>query len=404
MNKYHCKLGPLLGTGAGGSVRLLTNIQKTGQLLAIKQFRSKQSKEEMKQYIKKCEIEFSTGLNLHHENIIETKDFFHLSTDYYQIMEYCEYDFFTIVMKSDLKRLEVNCYFKQICSGVKYLHDVGISHRDLKLDNCVVNSRGILKIVDFGSAVVFKSQDDDIHGDYKIRKEVVGSGPYMAPELFHKVETEKYIDPRLLDIWSIAIIYCCMTIKKFPWKRPEETDQSYYLYSLPDEKIHDYSKAAMLHNELILQRRQNQLNSSMSSLKISSKEEAEKINKYNETIKKLEMKVRTDSNDSSSNNDNNDNPNNNNNSNHHNHLAKSYPSSKMQGPYRLMRLLPHSARPLISLMLQINPNERATFDDILVDPWFNKIDKCTSHHKSVSHKHGFVDEGMAHMASYKELH
>lgn len=37
---------------------------------------------------------------------------------------------------------EVNCYFKQIVKGVHFLHENGLAHRDLKLDNCVVNTQG----------------------------------------------------------------------------------------------------------------------------------------------------------------------------------------------------------------------------------------------------------------------
>jgi serine/threonine protein kinase len=36
------------------------------------------------------------------------------------------------------------------------MHEMGLAHRDLKLDNCCVNEFGIVKIIDFGCAVVFK--------------------------------------------------------------------------------------------------------------------------------------------------------------------------------------------------------------------------------------------------------
>jgi len=51
---------------------------------------------------------------------------------------------------------EIGCCFKQIVAGTRYLHEMGLAHRDLKLDNCCVNEFGIVKIIDFGCAVVFK--------------------------------------------------------------------------------------------------------------------------------------------------------------------------------------------------------------------------------------------------------
>lgn len=50
---------------------------------------------------------------------------------------------------------------------------------------------------------------------------------------------------------------------------------------------------------------------------------------------------------------------------------------QIHGPYRLMRLLPHAARPLISKMLTVDISSRATMEDILADEWFSSIKYCT---------------------------
>ncbi|ODV95452.1 hypothetical protein PACTADRAFT_42653 [Pachysolen tannophilus NRRL Y-2460] len=219
--------GKILGEGAGGSVAIVES-SSDGKIYAVKQFRPKSSKETDYDYTKKVQSEFCVGSTLHHENIIETYDMIKEGANVLIVMEYCPYDFFTLVMSGLLHKHEIACYIKQIINGVNYLHSVGLAHRDLKLDNCVVNPDGILKLIDFGSSVVFKYPYEDT---IIYAKGVVGSDPYLAPEVFQS----GHYDPRPADIWSIAIIFCCMTLRRFPWKVPKLSDGSFKAFSvLPD--------------------------------------------------------------------------------------------------------------------------------------------------------------------------
>lgn len=149
------KFGRVLGAGAGGSVRLMKR-SSDGTTFAVKEFRARHSYETEKEYSKKVTAEFCVGSTLHHGNIIETLDIVHEKGKWYEVMEYAPYDLFAIVMTGKMSREEVTCSFLQILSGVSYLHSMGLAHRDLKLDNVVVNEHGIMKIIDFGSASVFK--------------------------------------------------------------------------------------------------------------------------------------------------------------------------------------------------------------------------------------------------------
>ena len=149
------KFGKVLGAGAGGSVRLMKR-STDGTTFAVKEFRARHSYETEKEYAKKVTAEFCVGSTLHHGNIIETLDIVHEKGKWYEVMEYAPYDLFAIVMTGKMTREEVSCSFLQILSGVTYLHSMGLAHRDLKLDNVVVNEHGIMKIIDFGSASVFK--------------------------------------------------------------------------------------------------------------------------------------------------------------------------------------------------------------------------------------------------------
>lgn len=149
------KFGKILGSGAGGSVRLMKR-SSDGVTFAVKSFRDRHSYESEREYNKKVTAEFCIGSTLHHGNIIETLDIIQERGKWFEVMEYAPYDLFAIVMTGKMSKEEIACCFLQIVAGVAYLHGMGLAHRDLKLDNVVVNDFGIMKIIDFGSATVFK--------------------------------------------------------------------------------------------------------------------------------------------------------------------------------------------------------------------------------------------------------
>ena len=155
LNSRYGSLGRVLGTGAGGSVRLLQR-DTDGVIFAVKQFRDRHSWESMKDYSKKVTAEFCVGSTLDHGNIIKTLDIVQDGNHWYEVMEFAPFDLFANVMTGRMTKPEIACCFRQILNGVAYLHGMGLAHRDLKLDNVVVNEQGIMKLIDFGSAVVFR--------------------------------------------------------------------------------------------------------------------------------------------------------------------------------------------------------------------------------------------------------
>ncbi|KAL7422260.1 serine/threonine protein kinase [Cryptotrichosporon argae] len=224
LSKKYGKWGRVLGSGAGGTVRLIKASSKTGgTTYAVKEFRPRRQGESEKEYLRKVTAEFCVGVTLHHINVIETVDIINDHGHYYEIMEYAPYDLFSVVMSGKMSRPEIYCVFRQIVDGVNYLHSMGLAHRDLKLDNCVMTTDNIVKLIDFGTATVFHYP-----GKHQIPASgVVGSDPYLAPEVL----TKDQYDPRLTDVWSVAIIFMCMILRRFPWKIPDyKTDMSYKLY------------------------------------------------------------------------------------------------------------------------------------------------------------------------------
>lgn len=160
LEKKYGKFGKVLGSGAGGSVRLIKRATD-GTTFAVKQFRPRHTYESEKDYNKKVTAEFCVGSTLHHGNVIETLDIIQEKSNWFEVMEYAPYDLFACVMTGKMSREEVTCCFMQIMSGVEYVHSMGLAHRDLKLDNVVVSDKGIMKLIDFGSAVMYKYPNED---------------------------------------------------------------------------------------------------------------------------------------------------------------------------------------------------------------------------------------------------
>lgn len=222
-------LGKVMGQGAGGNVRLVER-PSDGKLFAVKQFRPRKSNETRQTYAKTVTSEFCMGAALEHKNIIGIIDLVKENETYFEVMEYGPFDFFNLVMSGKMTRHQIYSAFKQVCNGIAYLHSMGLAHRDLKLDNCVVSYDGVVKLIDFGSAVVFRYP---YQHEITKAKGIVGSDPYLAPEVLYLGE----YDPQPCDIWSLGIIFCCTVLRRFPWRIPSPEDQAFRMFSADPENV-----------------------------------------------------------------------------------------------------------------------------------------------------------------------
>ncbi|KAJ5764449.1 Protein kinase [Penicillium manginii] len=393
LNSKYGKMGRVLGSGAGGSVRLLKR-NSDGVTFAVKQFRDRHSWESLKEYSKKVTAEFCIGSTLHHGNIIETLDIIQEGQHWYEVMEYAPFDLFAIVMTGKMSKEEIACSFKQILSGVAYLHGMGLAHRDLKLDNVVVNNRGIMKLIDFGSAVVFRYPFEN---DIVPASGIVGSDPYLAPEVYD----EKKYDPRPTDVWSLAIIFCCMTLRRFPWKQPRSTDNSYRLFvSTPtpgtpvpeiDPRRRPKSSPDLpstVHEDKPLEQKQLPPTSNGPTSQPPAKlsvPAAEQNGTKSDNSEKPESPTSSDSPIEAQKQTSQTSTKNNKPTRTTSKEAPPLPPGAPQpapkqevikGPWRLLRILPRESRFIIGRMLKVDPKERATLDEVLADDWVRSILTC----------------------------
>ena len=199
------KIGKKLGEGMFSIVKLGTH-SLTNELMAIKILeKTKITKIEDKERINR---EISVMKKINHYNIaklysvVETKLIIYLIQEYVQGIELIEY----LNKKGKLKETEACKFFHQIISGLEYLHQCGIAHRDFKPENILLtNDNQILKIIDFGLSNTYKKGE--------LLKTACGSPCYVPPEM---IKEENY-KGALCDIWSAGVILYLMLCGNLPF-------------------------------------------------------------------------------------------------------------------------------------------------------------------------------------------
>jgi 5'-AMP-activated protein kinase, catalytic alpha subunit len=105
-----------------------------------------------------------------------------------------------------LKEDVAKAIFKQIIEGLSYCHSKQILHRDIKLDNILLDSKGEVKICDFGISKVVKKGE--------IMTEQCGTPAYIAPEFLR----DKGYTGFAADIWSAGVVLYAMLYGTVPFK------------------------------------------------------------------------------------------------------------------------------------------------------------------------------------------
>lgn len=211
---------------------------------------------------------------------------------------------------------------------------------------------------------------------------VVGSDPYLAPEVY---DSEKY-DPRPTDIWSLAIVYACMTLRRFPWKAPRSTDLSYKLFAATPTP--------------------GSIPPDMVSLEGRSKSETRSATGSDDPRRSSAPEIPGSSATDST-------------QHRHQHHHKDQAAGSeshttsvnppgpridapaketLKGPWRLLRILPRESRFIIRSMLQLDPMARATLEQVQADSWIAGTPRC----EQVEGGRIIIAEGHTHTLAHSE--
>ena len=233
----------LLGKGSYGEVYLSQKEGKKEWFATKKMDRKYADQPQVSKYLKN---EIAILRELNHKNIVKLEDVKITTNHYYLVMEFCNGGSLTECLRKYQEKYGrpfpeeiVQYLMKQIINGIRYIHKRNIIHRDLKLDNILVNfnseidkqnlnmMKAVIKIIDFGFATHI--------GNAKLVYSTLGSPINMDPNILKKMTDNKMgINQGKLvgydqkaDIWSLGTLCYEMLIGKaaFNCKSMEELVQ-----------------------------------------------------------------------------------------------------------------------------------------------------------------------------------
>ncbi|MCP3904936.1 MAG: protein kinase [Planctomycetes bacterium] len=148
---------------------------------------------------------------LQHPNIVTIHDSGQADGMYYFVMEFIDgMDLRRMMGSGQLAPDQALAIVPRICEALQYAHDEGVMHRDIKPENILVDTKGRVKIADFGLAKLIAAPEG--HRTLTAPQQVMGTMHYMAPE---QVERPGEVDHRA-DLYALGVVIYEMLTGELP--------------------------------------------------------------------------------------------------------------------------------------------------------------------------------------------
>jgi serine/threonine protein kinase len=222
-----------IGRGGYSKVYLVSN-KKTGRKYALKAaFKFKKDKNRTD----RSYTEIAVLRKLNHPNIIKLKGWFEDAETVYMVLEYIQNKDCAKVFKKTLPtKNQLKHILRQLVNVLEYIHNQGVVHRDIKLENILIDDKMNIKLIDFGLAAILEDKYDMIEG-------TVGTCRYSACEL---IKGESYGSS--VDLWSFGVVCFLLITGSYPF---DGSKKESIFARIVNKKI-NYSKYDLSSNEIHL--------------------------------------------------------------------------------------------------------------------------------------------------------
>lgn len=206
-------VGKQIGQGAYATVFFGLH-RESGKKVAIKIYEKYKLLDPQRRKSVRCEIRLMERLR--HPNIVIFHDALDTPKQIYIIMDFVGGgSLHHFLKKRPGRRLDdqlAKRLIYQVSQGIKYLHDRHIVHRDVKLENLLLDDSGTVKIIDFGFSTIVPPG--------KRLKIFCGTPSYMAPEIVARKEYSGFC----ADIWAIGVLLYALLCGSFPFRGQNDRD------------------------------------------------------------------------------------------------------------------------------------------------------------------------------------
>lgn len=203
-----------IGQGTYGKVRLATH-RLTNSRVAVKQI--------PKEHVASLTREIHHHRRLHHPNVLQLYEVIQSESCIWMVTELCAggelYDY--VVDRGSLSEYEARDLFAQLCLAVAYIHANGIVHRDLKLENILLDAHNRIKLSDFGFTREYEP--------HQLLRTQCGTTAYAAPEM---LAGKRYQGPEV-DIWSLGVILFVLLCGFLPFDDDNEAQMQWKIVNTP---------------------------------------------------------------------------------------------------------------------------------------------------------------------------